>query len=240
VTDQAQALERVAAELAAAKERVARIFTDWSIRGPTLEASTALAAMAQEAAGHARVCGRLAGHCPPDNLRPPQGLTTIPSSWPELIATVGTAELALGLLLDRLVASEDPPIRRQLAKMAVEERYHRRFFLGWFAELENDPSPAGALFTSARATGEADALAWLDRMRVPLVQLGMPLNAGDPDATAGGPAVGPSITEDTTCVHCDSRELAIVSEFGGSLMTSQIRCRSCGGYFERVRWRDSR
>lgn len=37
------------------------------------------------------------------------------------------------------------------------------------------------------------------------------------------------------CPFCDSREAQLVSAWGGQLMTSQMRCRSCGAYFEAVR-----
>jgi hypothetical protein len=239
MSDSASALERIAGELAAVKECLARIFIDWSVRGPTLEASTAMAAMAQEAAGHARVCSRLAGARSLADCCPPAGLKTVPPTWPELIATVGTAELALGMLLDRLAASDDPAIRRQLAKMAVEERYHRRFFVGWFTELDQDRTPAGELFSSARATGEASALAWLSSLRTTLAQIGLPLAEGQSEGEAPSdhdPTT--AIVQGATCVHCGGGEIALVAEFGGSLMTSQLRCRSCRGYFETVRWRD--
>ena len=38
-----------------------------------------------------------------------------------------------------------------------------------------------------------------------------------------------------TCPFCDSREIELVSAWGGQLITSQMRCRSCLTYFEAIR-----
>jgi transcription elongation factor Elf1 len=38
-----------------------------------------------------------------------------------------------------------------------------------------------------------------------------------------------------SCPFCDSREVELVSAWGGQLMVSQMRCRACGAYFEAVR-----
>jgi uncharacterized Zn finger protein len=37
------------------------------------------------------------------------------------------------------------------------------------------------------------------------------------------------------CPFCDSAEVELVSAWGGQIITSQVRCRSCGTYFEAVR-----
>ena len=47
-----QATQRLVASIVAVKFDLARIYTDWSVRGPKLEASTAVTAMAQEEAFH--------------------------------------------------------------------------------------------------------------------------------------------------------------------------------------------
>jgi transcription elongation factor Elf1 len=38
-----------------------------------------------------------------------------------------------------------------------------------------------------------------------------------------------------TCPFCGAREVELVSQFGGQLMTSQWQCKRCGSYFEAVR-----
>jgi uncharacterized Zn finger protein len=38
-----------------------------------------------------------------------------------------------------------------------------------------------------------------------------------------------------SCPFCGSREVELVSAWGGQLITSQLRCRDCNTYFEAVR-----
>jgi|GEM_PF-6986712 len=38
-----------------------------------------------------------------------------------------------------------------------------------------------------------------------------------------------------SCPFCEATELELISAWGGQLMTSQMRCRTCGAYFEAVR-----
>jgi hypothetical protein len=38
-----------------------------------------------------------------------------------------------------------------------------------------------------------------------------------------------------TCPFCDSDDVELVSAWGGQMITSQMRCRSCQTYFEAVR-----
>ena len=38
-----------------------------------------------------------------------------------------------------------------------------------------------------------------------------------------------------SCPFCDSEDVEIVSQFGGQIITCQVRCRSCNTYFEAVR-----
>jgi hypothetical protein len=218
------AARRIAGDLAAVKFRLARIYLEWSVAGPTLEASTAMAAMAQEEAGHARSVRRMADGETSDPLPLPV-LEKSPESWPELIGHVGAAELTLALILDGLNACGDADVRRHVAKMAVEERYHRRFYTGWFAELEGEDSAAGGVFRECRSVAEAQATDWLHALATPLAVLG---------AELGGPreAEEPAVV---ACVHCGSTDASALAAFGSSLLTSQMRCRSCGGHYDAVR-----
>jgi hypothetical protein len=38
-----------------------------------------------------------------------------------------------------------------------------------------------------------------------------------------------------TCPFCDSADVEDVSQWGGQIITRQLRCRSCNTYFEAVR-----
>jgi len=37
------------------------------------------------------------------------------------------------------------------------------------------------------------------------------------------------------CPYCDSERVELVSAWGGQIITSQVRCQSCGTYFEGLR-----
>ena len=37
------------------------------------------------------------------------------------------------------------------------------------------------------------------------------------------------------CPFCDSAEVELVSPWGGQIITSQMRCRTCNTYFEAIR-----
>ena len=37
------------------------------------------------------------------------------------------------------------------------------------------------------------------------------------------------------CPFCDSEDVEVVAPFGGQIITSQARCRSCNTYFEALR-----
>jgi transcription elongation factor Elf1 len=38
-----------------------------------------------------------------------------------------------------------------------------------------------------------------------------------------------------TCPFCESADVELVSAWGGQMITSQMRCRSCETYFEAIR-----
>ena len=38
-----------------------------------------------------------------------------------------------------------------------------------------------------------------------------------------------------TCPFCDSSDIEDVSQWGGQIITRQVRCRTCNSYFEVVR-----
>ncbi len=38
-----------------------------------------------------------------------------------------------------------------------------------------------------------------------------------------------------TCPFCESADVELVSAWGGQMITSQMRCRSCQTYFEAIR-----
>src|SRR5262249_41452742 len=141
------------------------IYTQWSVRGPSLESSTAIAAMSQEQAGYAKTLDRLADGVSPE-VCPVPSLRAVPATWPELIGAAGTVELALAAALDQWRAGAEGSLTRNLDKMAQEIGYHARFFRGWFQELDDDTSQVGVLFDRARATTEQEVWSWLSTLQI--------------------------------------------------------------------------
>jgi hypothetical protein len=226
------ARQTVSADLSQLKARLRQLYIQWCVSGPTLESSSALAAMAQEETGHTRILSRLAagatGTARAAELMPAGEI----SSWPELIGTAGPLEIALAALLGELKSSGDPEFSRHLPKMAAEERHHAQFFTGWFEELGTDYSEAGSVFVKARETSEARIAAWLDDA-APLLSEAGAASASNWTGGAGSPDQAP----DAACVHCGSRSSTRVSAFGTSLMTELRKCDACGSDFESVRWK---
>jgi len=220
-------LNVVVAELAALKTQLRRIYVKWCVSGPTLEASSALAAMAQEEAGHARVLARLAGDADP--LVDAERLVAADAvaDWPTLVGHAGPVEVALAAVTAGLRGVSDPGFQRNIGKIAVEERYHADFFVGCFKELDGLDDPAGELFRKSRHETEGRVDAWLGSSTELLAGLGVELR-DEPN---------PGSVLDVPCVHCGSIDTRLLSAFGGSLMTSLIRCNSCGAQFEAIRWR---
>lgn len=226
------ARQAISADLSQLKAQLRQLYIQWCVSGPTLESSSALAAMAQEESGHTRILARLAagmtGTVSAAELVPVGRIT----SWPDLIGTAGPLELALAALLGELKSSGDPEFGRHLPKMAAEERHHAQFFTGWFEELGTDFSEAGSSFAKARDRSEARIAAWLDDAAPLLSEAGV-ASARSWTTGAGSPGQAP----DAVCVHCGSRSSTRVSAFGTSLMTELRKCDACDNDFESVRWK---
>lgn len=214
-------VQRLAAALAGVKSELARIYAHWSVRGPSLESSTALAALAQEEGGHARVLAKLAGG---ETARCPLPcLAGTPVDWPELIGITGAAEAAVSAVLDHLLGSGAEDVRRNLMKMADEERYHADFFGGWERILAADGSGAGGSFRSAAKAARAEAETWLATLSLTFA-----------DSAAAPPRA--ALHASLPCPACGATDSEVLASFGSSLITAQLRCRACGSTFEGVRW----
>jgi 1,2-phenylacetyl-CoA epoxidase catalytic subunit len=190
--DQDAALGQVCSELAEVKLRLRGLYVRWCVGGPTLEASSALAAMAQEESGHARILTRLAGsrHAASDldRLMPIETIT----AWPELVGMVGPVESASVAVLLRIADSDNTPIVRNITKILAEERHHTQFFSGWFTELEQNHNAAGAIFARCREASEQRVNSWMDGISEILAEGGvhslgrLPVeDQGRPDSGAG-------------------------------------------------------
>lgn len=225
-------MEHVGSDLAALTERLGQIYIQWCVRAPSLEASSALAAMAQEHAGYQRVLTRLANGSVADRC-PVNTLETTPDSWPALVGVAGTAEMVLAALLARMQGLGGKAASRSIAKLAIELSYHARLFRGWFVEMLRDASLAGSVFVNAKAGAESELAGWLATLDGSLTGLEASLIL---DSTAAREDDEQPGSELWTCAHCGSADVHVLAPFGPSLMTSQLSCDSCDGFFEVVRW----
>lgn len=153
--------DRLIAAMAAVKNDLAWLYTDWSVRAPTLESSTAITAMAQEEVGHARVLGGLVGEGVEGERIACLGQPV--ASWPELLGTVAPAELALAEMARALGACRHEALRARVRKMADEERFHELFVEGWSALLEEDAPEVTAAFRQALGRAQEQTAAWIER-----------------------------------------------------------------------------
>jgi len=163
--------ERLAAAVAAIKDELASVYTVWSLRGPTLEACTALTAMAQEEAGHARALLAVSGDQPPEHRL--AFLEHVPDDWPELVGTAGTAELAVSAVVHALRAGQNPGLASRTAKMAVEESFHEDLFRGWFRILSGDAPAVAERFRDAARAARAEVGDWLKALDELAVEAGV-------------------------------------------------------------------
>lgn len=154
-----QAVQSVIASIVEVKLDLARIYTAWSVRGPKLEASTAVTAMAQEEAGHARVLGGMLGTeargQAVESLRQPI------DSWPQMLGVVGPADVAVGRLAAILASCPHQQLRSRAGKMRQEEIFHEAFFLGWSKLLLAEPEAVRRCFETSWSRSASEVEAWL-------------------------------------------------------------------------------
>jgi 1,2-phenylacetyl-CoA epoxidase catalytic subunit len=168
--------ERLAAAVVAVKVDLGWMYTDWSVRAPTLESSTAVTAMAQEEVGHARVLGGLV----PDGVEGDSipCLKEPASSWPAFIGVVAPMELALAELTRRLAGCRHDLLRSRARKMAEEERFHELFIEGWSGLLDADSSEVASAFAEGVRRSQRETAAWVERLDA-LAAEGEVLDAGE-------------------------------------------------------------
>ncbi|MEA2252126.1 MAG: hypothetical protein QOI62_732 [Solirubrobacteraceae bacterium] len=156
------AADLLVAAVAAVKVDLGWLYTDWSVRAPTLESSTAVTAMAQEEVGHARVLGGLvAGDLEGERIA---CVRDGASTWPALVGTVGPVELALGRLTRALAGCRHDALRSRARKMAEEERFHELFVEGWSDLLGADAPEVSGAFFEAVARSQGQTAAWVASM----------------------------------------------------------------------------
>ena len=127
---------------------IADRYTDWQVRAPTVESDIAMANIAQDELGHARLWYDLLedfGYSEPDLIweRNPETfrhstLCELPfaeGDWADAIVRSYFYDEAEHLRLDALVDSSYPRIRDRVGKVMGEEDYHREHAENWLRRL---------------------------------------------------------------------------------------------------------
>lgn len=149
--DEREAVEALLFATADDEYVLADRYTDWQVRGPTLEADVSVANVAQDELGHARLWYDLLrdfGHTEPELIweRPPDEFrhsTLVEQAFPEgdwadLLVRAYLYDTYEDLLLEALADSSYPRIADRVPKVRAEESYHRDHARTWLERLTED------------------------------------------------------------------------------------------------------
>ena len=153
---------------------LAERYTEWQVRGPTLESDLAVANIAQDELGHARLWYDLLedfGHTEPDLIweRDPADfrhatLVERPferGDWADAVVRGFCYDEFEALRLDALTDTEYPRIADRVGKVRGEESYHRQHARNWLERLTDGGSPPS---TPGDGTARERVQAALDRL----------------------------------------------------------------------------
>ncbi|WP_331232802.1 1,2-phenylacetyl-CoA epoxidase subunit PaaC [Natronorarus salvus] len=130
---------------------IAERYTEWQIYAPTIESDLALANIAQDEFGHARLwydCLADLGYAEAEYLweRPPTEfrhatlceLAFAEGDWADAVVRSYLYDTAERLRLEALVDSSYVPIRDRVGKVIAEESYHRDHASNWLDRLASE------------------------------------------------------------------------------------------------------
>jgi len=146
--DEREALAELCFRLADDEFVTAERYTEWQIFAPTLESDLALANVAQDELGHARLWFELLGdfgYAETDLVweRPADEwthatLTELPyaeGDWADVVVRSYLYDVAERLRLEALVDTAYPPLADRVGKVLSEEEYHREHAANWLDRL---------------------------------------------------------------------------------------------------------
>lgn len=130
-------------------------YIDWQVRGPTLEADIAVANIAQDEYGHARLWydllerlgyeeAELIWERSPDEFRHATllELDYEPGDWADCVLRGYLYDTFEELHLEALEETSYPPIADRLEKVQGEEAYHREHTQSWLDRLSEGTTPS--------------------------------------------------------------------------------------------------
>ena len=157
--------------LADTKRVLGMRYADWLLGAPELEAGIALASMAQDEWGHARLLYSLLKEFDedvdaiehgrqPSEYRSMQALDRAPESWAELVALNTFVDGALSLQLQALTSSCYVPLRQRVQKLLDEEQFHAAHGRAWTLRLVRAGDEPRAQVAAAVRLYTPHVLAW--------------------------------------------------------------------------------
>jgi 1,2-phenylacetyl-CoA epoxidase catalytic subunit len=229
------ALAELVSSYADNKGALGRRYGEWAVSAPTVEAAVAAAAMAQDELGHARatypVLAKLGVERADDTLDTSGALPFIAHELPDWAAMIAANLVVDGILTTWVASVRDSEIEalaQRARKILQEEGAHKVHAEAWAKRICRSADRELLLLR----IGEAwhDAARWPgsdDEIRAQVRSWLTDLLAAEGCAVA--------LPDPPTCPFCDSADIEDVAQFGGQIITRQVRCRACNTYFEAVR-----
>ena len=246
--------------LADNKSALGRRYGEWAVSAPTIESAVAAAAMAQDELGHARstypVLAKLGAARDEDGLDAGHPMPVIAAELPDWASLVAANAVIDGILTTFVAATRESsiePLAQRARKILQEESAHRVHAEAWCRRIARGGGSDLALLLRRIEEMWAQAARWPGRDEDPGLRQAIAAGMVSEGAAAIRARVRAWLTDvlaeegvsvalpepvflgGLECPFCGSPETELVSPFGGQIITSQQRCRSCGTYFEAVR-----
>lgn len=132
--------------LADTKRLLGYRYAEWMLGAPELETGIACSSMAQDEWGHARLLYALMKGFDedvealehgrePGAYRNLEVLDSPAETWPEVVALMALADVAVTVQFAALGSSSYEPLRQRVEKLVEEERFHAAHGSAWFRRL---------------------------------------------------------------------------------------------------------
>ena len=157
--------------LADSKRLLGFRYAEWMLGAPELETGIACSSMAQDEWGHARLLYALLKEFVDDvdalehgrdaaDYRNMSVLDRPTESWPDVVALMVLADLALSIQFEALSESSHEPLRQRVEKMLDEEKFHAAHGAAWFRRLAGGTEASKRAITEAVERTMGPVLAW--------------------------------------------------------------------------------
>ncbi|MDX1673242.1 MAG: Phenylacetic acid catabolic protein [Longimicrobiales bacterium] len=157
--------------LADTKRLLGYRYAEWMLGAPELETGIACSSMAQDEWGHARLLYALMKgfdedpealeHArEPAEYRSMEVLDASAGTWPEAVALMALADVAVTTQFEALRSSSYDPIRQRVEKVVEEERFHAAHGAAWFQRLAEGTDASRSALRDAVSDLLPPVLAW--------------------------------------------------------------------------------